>query len=213
METTTHFAHFMQAALVGLLIAAPVGPIGLLTLRRTLEQGMAAGLATGLGAACADAVYGALGAYGVSLVIQVLVEARVPLALAGGGLLLGLAWQGWRAPLAENAAALPGRSELLRCFGGTFALTLSNPATILSFIAVFASLAGSAGSRPATSPALLVLGVWLGSAAWWLLLTALVSRLRERLDRRWRARIQRGSALLLAGFALWQWLQLLPPST
>jgi threonine/homoserine/homoserine lactone efflux protein len=205
--TSLHFPMFLQAALVGLLIAAPVGPIGLLTIRRTLEQGMAAGLATGMGAACADAVYGALGAYGVNLAIQALVGARVPLALIGGALLMWLAWQGWRAPHAEQAAALPPRGELLRCFGGTFALTLSNPATILSFIAVFASLAGAA---KVDTPALLVAGVWLGSAAWWLLLTALVSLLRERLDARWRARIQRGSSLLLAGFALWQWGALLP---
>ena len=208
MQTSPQdFPIFLQAALVGLLIAAPVGPSGLLTIRRTLEQGMAAGLATGLGAACADAVYGALGAYGVNLVIQALVGARVPLALMGGVLLMWLAWQRWRAPVAEQAAALPGRAELLRCFGGTFALTLSNPATILSFIAVFASLAGAAR---VDSQALLVAGVWLGSAAWWLLLTALVSLLRERLDARWRRRIQRGSSLLLAGFALWQWGALLP---
>jgi threonine/homoserine/homoserine lactone efflux protein len=197
---------FAKAALVGLLIAAPVGPIGLLTIRRTLEQGRAAGLATGLGAACADALYGAVGAYGVSLVIEALLQARLPLGLGGGALLMWLAWKGWHAPLAEEAAAAPGGAQLLASFLGTFVLTLSNPATILSFLAVFASLAGD---RQVQAPGLMVAGVWLGSAAWWLLLTALVGRIGHRLDNRWRLRIQRGSSWLLAGFALWQWGQLL----
>lgn len=198
---------FLQALLVGLGIAAPVGPIGLLTIRRTLDGGMAAGLATGLGAACADAAYGALGAWGVQAAIAWLVGARVPLALGGGALLLWLAWQTWRAPLAGHAATVPASGDLLRHFAGTFALTLSNPATILSFIAVFGALAGGGGAP--LSPALMVLGVWLGSALWWLALSFGVSRLRHALDDTWRRRVNATSAALLAGFALWQWGQLL----
>jgi threonine/homoserine/homoserine lactone efflux protein len=198
---------FLQAMLVGLSIAAPVGPIGLLTIRRTLEQGLAAGLVTGLGAACADAAYGALGAWGVQWAIAWLVGLRLPLALGGGALLLWMAWGIARAPLARDAAPLPSSADLLRCFGGSFALTLSNPATILSFVAVFGALAG-AGSAP-LSPGPMVLGVWLGSALWWLLLCASVSLLRHKLDDAWRRRINLVSAALLAGFALWQWAQLL----
>lgn len=197
---------FWQAVLVGLGIAAPVGPIGLLTIRRTLEGGMPAGLATGLGAACADAAYGALGAWGVQAAIGWLVGARLPLALGGGALLLWLAWQTWRAPLATGAAPLPSGGDLLRHFGGSFALTLSNPATILSFIAVFGALAGAAGAP--LSPVSMVFGVWLGSALWWLGLSWGVSRLRHALDDRWRRRINAVSSLLLATFALWQWAQL-----
>lgn len=192
----------LQAAGVGLLIAAPVGPIGLLTVQRTLQRGQAAGLATGLGAAAADAVYGAVGAYGVHGLIGWLAGIRVPLAIAGGGLLLVLAWRTWQAPVDERVAPARDARDLLGLFAGTFVLTLSNPATILSFIAVFGALAG--GVAKAASPALMVLGVALGSAAWWLLLTTLVARVRGRFTAAWRRRVNRGSALLLAGFALAQ---------
>ena len=135
--------------------------------------------------------------------IHALVGLRTPLAWGGGALLLWLAWQTWRAPLAETCARAAGHGALLSHFLGTFALTLSNPATILSFVAVFGALAGQGGAPLA--PGWMVLGVWLGSASWWLALSVGVSRLRHALDTRWRRRINATSALLLAGFALWQW--------
>lgn len=197
----------LRAMGVGLLVAAPVGPIGLLTIQRTLQRGRAAGLATGLGAAVADAVYGAIGAFGVHGLISWLQGARVPLALGGGLLLLWLAWRTWHSPVAGQAAATREARDLLGLFAGTFVLTLSNPATILSFIAVFGALAGG-GVQPA-SPLPMVLGVALGSAAWWLLLSAGVAAVRERFDAVWRQRVNRVSAGLLAAFALLQaWVSL-----
>jgi threonine/homoserine/homoserine lactone efflux protein len=201
----TAAALLAQSMLIGLSIAAPVGPIGLLVIQRTLQQGVAVGLATGLGAAVADAVYGAVGAFGVAGLIAVLAGTRRPLALAGGGFLLWLAWRTWHAPPAGAAAEVAGwrgRRGLLGAFGGTFLLTLSNPATILSFVAVFGALAGQGAP---VKPWLMVAGVLLGSALWWLLLTAGVSRLRARFDARARVFVNRASALLLAAFALWQW--------
>jgi threonine/homoserine/homoserine lactone efflux protein len=192
---------FLQAMLIGLSIAAPVGPIGLLTIQRTLQLGARAGLATGLGAAAADAVYGGIGAFGVSAVIQALTAARLPLVLGGSAFLLWLAWRIARAPVAEQAAQAPGGADLLRCFAGTFVLTLSNPATILSFIAVFGAMAAQ---LQAASPALMIAGVLLGSALWWLMLSSVVGRLRERFDARWRRRVNLLSAAVLAGFAAWQ---------
>ena len=198
---------FLKAMLVGLSIAAPVGPIGLLTIQRTLQRGMPAGLATGLGAAAADAVYGAVGAFGVTSVVAALTSARVPLSLVGGALLLWLAWQTWRAPLATSAAPGAGQGgSLWAQFAGTFVLTLSNPATILSFVAIFASL--SATFSGAVSPLALVGGVFLGSALWWLVLAAGVARLRHSFTPAWRQRINRLSAAFLASFALWQWASL-----
>ena len=189
-----------QSLLIGLSIAAPVGPIGLLVIQRTLQRGAAVGLATGLGAAAADALYGAVGAFGVTTLIDALQAARVPLALGGGTFLLWLAWRTWQAPPASQAAGPRDARGLLGSFAGTFALTLSNPATIFSFIAIF----GALGARTAgASPWTMVLGVLLGSALWWLLLCAGVSRLRARFDARWQRRVNRMSALLLAGFALW----------
>ena len=196
---------FLQALWIGLSIAAPVGPIGLLVIQRTLRSGVAVGLATGLGAAVADAIYGALGAYGVSALIGTLQSARQPLALAGGVFLLVLAWRTWHAGAPRAGVPMVDAPKLLSSFAGTLLLTLSNPSTILSFIAIFGALSGH--GAPA-SPALMVLGVLIGSGLWWLLLTATVSALRSRFDARAQRWVRRGSALMLAGFALWQWASL-----
>jgi threonine/homoserine/homoserine lactone efflux protein len=197
---------FWPAVWIGLSIAAPVGPIGLLVIQRTLRHGRAVGLATGLGAAVADAAYGAVGAFGVTALIGALQALRVPLALVGGAFLLWLAWRTWRAAPARESAALAAAPSLAASFAGTFLLTLSNPATILSFIAIFAALAGSTAA-PA-SPLPLVAGVLAGSALWWLALCAAVGALRTRFDARAQAWVGRVSALMLAAFALWQWLGL-----
>lgn len=197
---------FGQSLLIGFSIAAPVGPIGLLTIQRTLQLGPRAGLATGLGAAVADAVYGAVGAFGVTALIAALTAARVPLVVGGALFLLWLAIRIWRAPVADHAAEVRGGTDLLRCFAGTFVLTLSNPATILSFIAVFGTLAGR---MTVSSPWTMIAGVLIGSALWWLLLSVVVGRLRERFDQRWRRRVNLVSALVLAVFALWQVLGLI----
>jgi threonine/homoserine/homoserine lactone efflux protein len=201
-----HSAAFWASLWIGLSIAAPVGPIGLLVIQRTLRDGRAAGLATGLGAAAADGVYGAVGAYGVSALIGALQGLRVPLVLLGGALLLRMAWTTWHAAATTAEVRLGGASSRWSAFAATFALTLSNPSTILSFIAVFGAMAG--GGAPA-QPALMVLGVLLGSALWWLMLSTAVGSLRGRVDARWQRRIGQASAAMLAGFALWQWAVLL----
>lgn len=198
---------FLPSLVIGLSIAAPVGPIGILVIQRSLAHGPRAGLATGLGAAAADAVYGALGAYGVHWLVQALVAVRVPLVWAGAAFLLWMAWQIARSPVTgsdggNGARTGPARSGTLD-FAHTFVLTLSNPATILSFIAVFGAMAGR--SAPAvTAPAVMVAGVFTGSALWWLFLSTAVGRLRARFDVRWHRRIHRASAAVLAAFALWQ---------
>ena len=202
---------FWQSLLIGLSIAAPVGQIGVLAIQRTLDRGRAAGLATGLGAAAADAVYGALGAFGVSALIGWLLSARIWLTVFGAVFLLWMAWGIARKPLVPRAphaadpASTPRVASLLRDFAGTFVLTLSNPSTILAFIAVFGMLAGRA---PVSSPWVMVAGVMLGSALWWLLLSTGVSLLRHRFDLRWQRAVNRGSAALLAALALWQLLRL-----
>jgi threonine/homoserine/homoserine lactone efflux protein len=208
--TTDAVTLFLSSALIGLSIAAPVGPIGLLTIQRSLQLGPRAGLATGLGAALADAAYGAVGAYGITGLIAGLERLRPLLVTVGGIVLLWLAWGIWRAPVDGRAADLPLPDDrasqvrlLLRCCAGTLLLTLSNPSTILSFLAVFGALAGR---HAQASPALMVAGVFFGSAAWWLLLSQVVGRLRERFDAVWRRRVNRASALLLAGLASWPWL-------
>jgi threonine/homoserine/homoserine lactone efflux protein len=198
-------ALFAQSLLIGLSIAAPVGQIGVLAIQRTLDHGRAAGLATGLGAAFADAVYGAIGAFGVTGLIAVLLELKTALALFGAGFLLWLAWRIATKPTVRSAGGHPPPGSLLRYLSGTFLLTLSNPTTILSFMAVFGALAGQA---PAASPWAMVAGVLVGSAAWWLVLAGVVGLLRDRFDERWQRAVNRLSAGLLAALALWQLAQL-----
>ncbi|MFO1337191.1 MAG: LysE family transporter [Burkholderiaceae bacterium] len=197
---------FGQSLLIGLSIAAPVGQIGVLAIQRTLDHGRAAGLATGLGAAFADAVYGAIGAFGVTGLIAWLLGLKLWLGLFGGGFLLYLAWRIATRPVVRSAGGHPPAGTLARYVSGTFMLTLSNPTTILSFMAVFGALAGRA---PAASPWAMVAGVLVGSALWWLVLATGVGWLRDRFDERWQRAVNRCSAALLAGLGLWQLGQLI----
>ena len=200
---------FVQSLWIGLSIAAPVGPIGLLVIQRTLRHGLPVGLATGLGAAVADAGYGALGAFGLSALIGLLQQLRLPLALLGGAFLLWLAWRTWCAGALRQGEQVNAQTTaapaLLPSFAGTFVLTLSNPATILSFVAIFGVLAGKGVSA---SPWWMVAGVLAGSALWWLLLCTAVGVMRKRFDARAQRAVGRASALMLAAFALWQWSQM-----
>lgn len=215
---------FAQSLVIGVSIAAPVGPIGLLVIQRSLQHGMAVGLSTGLGAAAADALYGALGAYGVHGLVGWLQGLRVPLGLGAAVLLSWMAWRTWRnAGASRSPPSLPGEPGegrrpdvqappgLASAFAATFVLTLANPATIVSFIAVFGSLASLQGAGGAVSPALMVAGVGLGSALWWLALCAGVSAARAKVDATWQGRIATGSALVLAAFALATLLSLWSP--
>jgi threonine/homoserine/homoserine lactone efflux protein len=197
---------FGQSMLIGLSIAAPVGQIGVLAIQRTLQHGRAAGLATGLGAAVADALYGAVGAFGISMLMAWLVDHRTALVGFGSLVLLWMAWRIARQPPATSGAAASNPADWLRHFTSTFLLTLSNPTTILSFIAVFGAIADRTA---AASPWWMVGGVLVGSALWWLMLAWVVGRLRTRFDARWQRRVNQGSAALLAGLALWQLASLL----
>ena len=199
---------FVDALWIGLAIAAPVGPIGLLVIQRTLRHGRLVGLVTGLGAAVADALYGAVGAFSVTTLIQALQAVRVPLAAAGGAFLLWLAWRTWRSAPATQAAQVAAPPGLAGAFAGTLLLTLSNPATIFSFIAIFGAMGARAGSVAAGAAWTMIAGVCAGSALWWLLLSAVVGALRQRFDERAMRAVNRVSALGLAAFALWQWAAL-----
>ena len=191
---------FVRGLVIGFSIAAPVGPIGVLCIRRTLADGRATGLAVGLGAAAADAVYGAVAGFGLTAVSSLLVSQQGLLRLVGG---LFLCYLGVGTFLARPAAeaARVGGAGLLGAFTSTFGLTLANPATILSFVAVFAGfgIAAANGWRDAT---ILVAGVFLGSALWWLLLSGTVGALRSRLTPEALRWVNRLSGLVLLGFGV-----------
>jgi threonine/homoserine/homoserine lactone efflux protein len=188
----------LRGLAVGFTVAAAVGPISLLTIRRTVAHGRGYGLASGLGVALADASYGAVAAFGLTAVTSVLVGGRTALALVGGAFLIWLALRTIAARPTE-AAATADRPGLLGAVLSIYALTMTNPMTILSFAGIFAGL-GLAG-RGGVDAALLTLGVFLGSSAWWLALTAIVGRFRARITSRaltWINRVS-GAALLAFG--------------
>ena len=193
---------FLARGLVlGFSIAAPVGPIGVLCIRRTLAEGRAVGLASGLGAAAADGVYGALAAFGLTALTGLLVGQQLWIRLVGGAFLLYLGITTFLARPAEQAARASGVG-LASAFGSTFALTLTNPMTILSFVAAFAGLGLAGGASSPADAVALVTGVVLGSGAWWLLLSGLVSSLRERFDARRMRWVNRLSGAVIAGFGV-----------
>ncbi len=190
---------FARGLVLGFTIAAAVGPISLLTIRRTLAYGWIYGLASGFGVAVADATYGGIAAFGLTAVTSVLVGGRAVLGLVGGLFLLVLAWRTMTSR-PDAVAVADERPGLVGAFVSIFALTMTNPMTILSFAAIFAGL-GVVG-RGGADAALLTLGVFGGSMSWWLILTAAVSALRTRVTVRGLTWVNRVSGVVLLGFAV-----------
>jgi threonine/homoserine/homoserine lactone efflux protein len=190
---------FFNAWLIGFCIAAPVGPIGMLCIQRSLNGGFAPGIATGLGAACADAIYGLLGAMGVAGIVVGFPMVTVFLQVGGGLFLLCLAMQMFRSRT-QGQSDRPVMLSVPRAFATTFALTLSNPTTILSFVAMFAALGASIAAahlRPWLAPAIMVLGVFAGSACWWLFLSGVSAGLSRRIPTQWIGQVAKLSAVVI----------------
>ena len=198
METTVDLSFLPRGLVLGFTIAAAVGPISLLTIRRTLAHGRVYGLASGLGVALADATYAAIAAFGLTAITSVLVGGRVLLGLVGGAFLVVLAIRTMTSRPNE-VAVVAERPGLAAAFGSIFGLTMTNPMTILSFAGLFAGL-GLTGTGGADA-ALLVAGVFLGSATWWVVLTSVVAALRSRVTipvLTWVNRVS-GAAILIFG--------------
>jgi threonine/homoserine/homoserine lactone efflux protein len=190
---------FLQGLVIGFAIAAPVGAIGVLCIRRTLAHGRVIGLATGLGAATADSLYGAVAAFGLTAVTAFLAAQAVWLRLAGGIILLYLGWRTFRSEPAEPTAQ--DETRIWPAYASTFVLTLTNPSTIISFAAVFAGL-GLAEGGAGEGAGWLVLGVFCGSAAWWTVLSGVVGAMRERIGLRTMLWVNRVSGVIVAGLGV-----------
>lgn len=191
---------FLRGIVIGFAIAAPVGPIGMLVIRRTLTESRMLGLVTGFGAAVADSLYGAVGAFGLDFISGFLVGHAFWTRLIGGLFLCWLGISTFRARLREENNAAPA-AGYLAAFATTVLLTLSNPLTILSFMAVFAGLGLGAGAGYGAA-SLVVTGVFLGSALWWLFLTGGMALLRHRLKPAALRWINRGSGLFLLAYGI-----------
>ena len=195
----------LKGLLFGFVLAAIVGPMWVLCFRRTVEQGVAAGLVSGLGIAVADAIYGAIAAFGLTAISGFLLTHSFWIGLAGVAF---LTWLGVKALVSRPAdlgaapGTLPSRS-LGAAFASTLTLTLANPPTILAFTAMFAGLGLAAGANY-QSAALIVAGVFAGSAAWWLILVAGAAALRARLSTRLLRALNVVSGVTILAFAAWQ---------
>ncbi len=194
-------ALFLTAAGVGLAVAAPVGPMGMLCIRRTLTDGPRAGLAIGFGIACGDAVYGFVAALGLVGVSQFMLAYDKPLHIAAGLFLLYLGLRTFFQKPTEQVATLRGNGSGLRAFASALLLTLTNPQTIIMFAALFATLAPR-GPFSTSIAMTTVMGVFCGSIAWWCVLVAMVTGARHALGVRLRLWIDRVAGLVLAAFGV-----------
>jgi threonine/homoserine/homoserine lactone efflux protein len=193
---------YLRGLIIGFSIAAPVGPIGVLCIRRTLAEGRLHGFVSGLGAATADACYGMIAALGLTIVSAFLLDQANWLRLIGGAYLCYLGVKTFRARPAEHAAEAATRGRgLLSAYTSTLFLTLTNPLTIMSFLAVFAGL-GLTQNKGVLAALLLVLGVFSGSALWWFLLSGFASLFRARINLRRLSWINRISGAIILVFGV-----------
>lgn len=193
----------VKGAGIGFAVAAPVGPIGMLCIRTTLERGRVAGFCAGLGAAVADTIFAGIGAYGINLIGAFLDAEKTWLSLFGGLFLIAFgAHLARKMPNLANSESREVPQGLLADFLMTLVLTLANPTTILSFAGILASLSGVIGFSLEAVPALLI-GVFLGSAGWWLTLSGVVALIRHRIDHQTMVWINRIAGAVLVVFGLY----------
>jgi len=200
-------ALFLKGLAFGFVLAATVGPMWILCFRRTIAAGALAGFVSGMGIAVADGLYGAIAAFGLTAISGLLLSYSFWVGLVGAAFLVYL---GIKALVVAPPAASPEEKTtgLVKAFLSTLGLTLTNPPTILAFVAIFAGL-GLASSADYGAASLIVLGVFLGSAAWWIVLSAAAARLRERIGPRLARAINIVSGVSILGFAAWQLAELL----
>jgi threonine/homoserine/homoserine lactone efflux protein len=193
---------FLKGLAFGFILAATVGPMWVLCLRRTLAHGAAVGFASGMGIAVADGVYGAVAAFGLTAVSGLLLAHSFWIGLVGAAFLVYLGVKALLATPSTNNTEDKG-AGISTAFLSTLGLTLTNPPTILAFVAIFAGL-GLVSTANYGAAALIVLGVFLGSAGWWLILAAGAGRLRSRIRPAHLRAVNIVSGIAILGFAAWQ---------
>lgn len=190
---------FYRGLVLGVMIAAPVGPVGLLCIRRSIQKGLLVGLATGLGAACADTIFSAVAALGVTAILEFMMHYRTFIHVVGGGFLILVAWHTWhdqpQQPKQDTTV-----SGVLKALISGFVITMTNPVTIFAVLAVVATFGNLHSQLDIIT---LVSGIFSGSALWWLLLSGGIGLLRCHFTENRVMVINRVAAVALAGFALW----------
>jgi threonine/homoserine/homoserine lactone efflux protein len=199
--------YLIKGLIIGLSISVPVGPIGILCIRRTLSRGRMVGFLSGLGAATADGLYGAIAGFGLTFLVDFLIGKQIWLRLIGGALLCILGAKTFLSKPAEQGTPVDGNNRW-HAYLSTFFLTLTNPLTILFFVAVFAGLGiGTEGGHYLLA-GILVSGVFVGSAMWWLILCGFTGLLQKLLNPKRLQWLNRISGLIILGFGLFALLGL-----
>ncbi len=194
---------YIRGLLIGLSIAATVGPMSTLCIQRTLTKGQLYGFISGLGIATADAVYGSIAAFGLTLITNFLLNEQLWIRLIGGVFLIYLGIKTMLSHPSERAARVDMKSNsYFGAYVSTFFLTLTNPLTILSFAAIFAGIGVGGASKNVFSATAVVLGVFSGSTLWWIILTSAISLFRKYLNAQWFLWINRISGAIITCFGL-----------
>ncbi len=191
---------FLRGLVLGVVIAAPVGPVGILCIRRTLEKGLAVGFATGVGAALADAIFAAIAAFGVTAALSLLTGAEKEIRLFGGFFLMVMAIRMFLQKIEMGRAGTASVANLIKAFMSGFVITITNPLTIIGILAVIATFAGHLSYVQAAT---LTGGIFCGSLAWWLMLGGGVFLIRHHFTNNALTWVNRGTAILLLILAIW----------
>jgi len=194
---------YIRGLLIGLSIAATVGPMSILCIQRTLNKGQLYGFISGLGIATADGVYGSIAAFGVTLITNFLLNEQIWIRLIGGLFLMYLGIKTILSQPSERATTLAMKSNsYIAAYTSTFFLTLTNPLTILSFAAIFAGIGVGSVSKNFISATAVVVGVFSGSTLWWIILTSAISLFRKKLNTLWLLWINRVSGAIITIFGM-----------
>ena len=200
----------ISGAVIGVIVAAPIGPVNLICIRRTLAFGPLHGFLSGLGAALGDGIFAIITAFGLTAIAQLIEGYSTPLQIVGGVMLLGFGWHTFHADpkcvqdkLGTQVGELPFFARVVRDVFSTLALTLTNPATMLGFAALFAGL-GSIVDEKASflAAAVTVGGVVAGSAGWWFLITTVTAIFHKRIDSTIMRRVNQISGVVVAALGL-----------
>lgn len=187
---------FFKGLAIGFAMAVPVGPVGLLCIRRTLNYGLRTGLLSGLGAALADVVFAAAAGAGLASLAEFLLGIEWELRVAGGAFLVLLGIWTFFKRQRQPGATRAGHSAITT----TFLLTLTNPMTLLAFLGFFVAFGVSIGGGLALGLVILVAGVFVGSGLWWSVLCVGIGEIRHRVDEPLLLWINRASAVAISGF-------------
>lgn len=194
---------FIKGLAVGLAIAAPVGPVAILCVKRTLLQGRVSGLMSGLGAATADLVYGLIAAFGLAVVADTLICCKSWMEIAGALLLFFLGIRTFRST-AKNLKGNLKKTSHLEAFSSTFLLTLTNPLTLFAFLGIFSALEIGGANENWVTALFLLLGVFIGSSCWWLILSEGITSFKDFLPEKLFQKVNHvaGTLLILFGILL-----------